>query len=395
MSKTSSFPIVIVRHVSAILDPGHNLVEFLAKRGNTVVSIKHYLPDAHVHVPTSLVELKERRKTVTSRVIKKNMMRTHIRGPILIAENIILTIFLVLSLRRKVITYLGIGLLNGLIGIFLANLHIVKWTIFYSFDHSPHRFQNSLVNSIYLALDRICATRSTCVFNASERIGRLRQGMSSPAQRNIVVPIGVDLSKIGPKRKQIVKEWRLVYIGYLLESKGVGLILNALSTVAAKFPGVTLEIIGAGPDEKRLRKIVSEVGLDKIVKFLGVIDHDKLLSYLCSFRVGLAIYSSDVHNLTRFGDAIKPKEYLACGVPVIITRVPWISHLIGERELGLVIDYDIVQLANAIEVMLSDDKTYVRCKENALIYNHLWDLDRIYQEAFNKFDALVQSLLSS
>ena len=58
--------------------------------------------------------------------------------------------------------------------------------------------------------------------------------------------------------------------------------------------------------------------------------------------------------------------YLACGLPVVITRVPPIAGEIEENNAGLAIDYSKEELVNAVLRLLSDEKLYLECRKMPL-----------------------------
>ena len=77
--------------------------------------------------------------------------------------------------------------------------------------------------------------------------------------------------------------------------------------------------------------------LNEHIKFLGYLEHDDLLRHLPFCGIALASYSDDPDSITYYADPTKPKGYLACGLPVVITNVPWIAEIINNVPMVLLL----------------------------------------------------------
>jgi glycosyltransferase involved in cell wall biosynthesis len=179
-----------------------------------------------------------------------------------------------------------------------------------------------------------------------------------------------------------------VYVGTLLERDGVGLAIEALPKIAAHVPQVTLTIIGYGAPERALRVRAKQLGVEDRVDFLGAIaDADRVEDIVSRCAVGLAPYSDEGGTVKRFNDPSKPKLYLTCGVPQIITRVPLIANDLEQRGAAIAIDHDPSQLANMAIRILSD--------RNLLNHYRAAAIDAAYAYNWvNIFDQMFASMLS-
>ena len=75
--------------------------------------------------------------------------------------------------------------------------------------------------------------------------------------------------------------------------------------------------------------------------------------------------------------------YLACGLPVIITKVPPIAREIEENKAGIAIDYKKEELANAVFKLLGDEKLYLEYRKNATLMAKQFDWVSILNKAFS------------
>ena len=74
-----------------------------------------------------------------------------------------------------------------------------------------------------------------------------------------------------------------------------------------------LKLVGTGSQEEELKKLVTELGLDNLVDFVGRVPNDRLVNELCDADVYVSTSLSDA------GIAASTAEAMACMLPVIIT----------------------------------------------------------------------------
>jgi glycosyltransferase involved in cell wall biosynthesis len=75
---------------------------------------------------------------------------------------------------------------------------------------------------------------------------------------------------------------------------------------------------------------------------------------------------------------------MACGLPVIITRVPRIAYDIEKAGAGIVIDYNEDQFIDAVARLTLDRMYFEECRQNALKFVSNFDWATIYSEALEK-----------
>lgn len=123
-------------------------------------------------------------------------------------------------------------------------------------------------------------------------------------------PLGVDLAAIAQARRSNT-ESDVIFVGRLLEHKGVDLLLHAIALLKAREPGIQLMILGSGPEEAKLETLVTELGLKDNVALLGEIEHDAEVYGLMRASKVLALPSR------REGFGLVVIEGNACGLPVV------------------------------------------------------------------------------
>jgi len=149
------------------------------------------------------------------------------------------------------------------------------------------------------------------------------------ADKITVLRNGVDLERFHPLERSVLQgKFKLtspvwLFAGHLVRLKGVHIIITALADI----PDVTLLIAGFGPEESRLRQLADSLGVAYRIRFLGEVSHADLCEYYNATDV-LVLASS------REGMPNVVLEALACGTPVIATRVGGTPELVSSPEAG-------------------------------------------------------------
>lgn len=152
-----------------------------------------------------------------------------------------------------------------------------------------------------------------------------------------------------------------------------------------KVPSIRLLVIGTGPLENYFHEEVKKRGLSINVLFFGYIeDHSKIEEIVSKCGIGIAPYVPDANSFTWYADPGKPKVYLGCGVPIIITKVPEVALEIQRSRAGIAIQYNKNELINAILLILSNEQMHRELREGAIKFasTHTWD--DVFFTAFQK-----------
>ncbi len=370
---------IIVTHVFAT-GPSQELEDYLKTRVKTLMFIGH-----------PFWASKEQRsfyRIYINGELKEEGAGIALRSPELIVyfKDFVYTLLWTIKVRKHFDIFFGVDPLNCYAGLFLNRIKRIRKVILYTIDYVPKRFSNNVINGIYHQIDSYCVNHSYQIWNLSSRMAeeRTKKGVLRD-DRQIVVPIGVNFERI--KRlpfKEINRNW-VAYMGHLRKRQGLELIVEALPNIVKKIPDVKLLVIGTGELENSLKKRVAELGVAQNVEFKGFIkDHKDVENMLTKCAIGLAVYEPDPDSFTRYADPSKPKQYMACGLPVIITAVPWVAEEIEKKHMGLVIKYDENALAEAVIMLLKDDKLYTESRENAINFASELSWDKIFDDALFK-----------
>jgi glycosyltransferase involved in cell wall biosynthesis len=121
-------------------------------------------------------------------------------------------------------------------------------------------------------------------------------------------------------------------------------------------PDLKLVLIGAGPEERRIRDEVHRLSLDEVVEFPGKLPQQDIVEYLHRCRVAVVPSIIDANGETE-GMPTVVVESMAAGVPVVGSRVNGIPDVIRHAENGwLCREKDPADLADKILDALNADQ---------------------------------------
>ena len=374
----SKLSFVIVSHVAFTGHP-QELESFLKQRGHELMFIGH---------PFSYALQKKSAATVYEKgSLKAKAEVPQIKGPeiFLYLKDFLATFYFLLKFKSKFHIYVGVDPLNAFVGLLLKRLGFVKIVIFYVIDYVPVRFNNVILNNVYHSVDKICVHHADYTWNLTSRmaIGREWRGIRKEETNQMTVPTGTHFEEAKQLPSEQVDRTSIAFLSHLRKNQGIELILEALPEVVKEIPSAKLVVIGTGPLEDYFKSEVKKRNLEKNVVFLGYIkDHGEIEKIVSKCGVGLAPYVPDSDSFTWYADPGKPKVYLGCGVPVIITRVPEVAFEIEKRGAGIAINYDKHELIGAIVKILTNDEVYRHCRQKALEFACEYAWEKIFDEAF-------------
>ena len=374
-------PVLVAAHVTRIYGPVQALVNYLKEQKADFAFVS--LPFAYSGIENATLERHEKGK-------KAEVLTGHpAKGwdPVLWIKDFIFTLRMGLQLGKGSHgLYIGVDNLNALAGIVLRWLGVVDKVAYYVIDYTPTRFANPLLNGIYHWVDRTAVAKADVVWNLSVRMQDIRREQGLDEKRNQLVPVGVELDKVKHASKSKVKRKRILYMGALHENKGIQLLIEAMPEIRRRVPGAELHIVGFGPFEDEVKRLARESPARAAIKVPGGMEHEALFKKVSFYGVAMAPYVGEKDSYTYWCDPSKPKEYLACGLPIIITKVPWLWERVADRRkpLGLAIDYKHDELVEACVRLLGDSKFYWACRKNALAFAAGLNWKKIYDRAFKQ-----------
>lgn len=199
------------------------------------------------------------------------------------------------------------------------------------------------------ALKRQVIDKAAIVSATSAEMGDAL-GMSEDEKQRFVVPMGVDVDRIQQAVGEPAPEpGRFLFVGRLVEKKGVDTLLEAVKDV----PEGRLVVVGDGPERSRLEARASQLGLLGRTQFLGQLGPARIADEL-RVAQALVVPSKVARDGDRDTTPLVMSEAMAAGVPVIASRLGGLADRIDSGVNGLLVAPDDAgELARALRQMFA------------------------------------------
>jgi len=177
----------------------------------------------------------------------------------------------------------------------------------------------------------------------------------------------------------------LLTVSRLVPHKGIDNMIRSLPEVLRSHPDTIYQIGGKGPDEKRLKDLVSELNLEPHVQFLGFISDDELPELYKKADLFVLMSRQEEHHVEGFGLVFL--EAACLKTPSLGGRSGGIPDAIVEGQTGWLSDPEspsriaqtlIKILNNPDEIIRRGQKAFLRAQEQmtwkstARLMDDLW-----------------------
>ena len=169
------------------------------------------------------------------------------------------------------------------------------------------------------------------------------------------VPMGVPHRLLDwvQENKLKVEPFTIVYIGIMTPERRLNMLIDAFYQVSLECKLAKLIMVGDGVnpiERKLLENQVNDLGLKDRVTFTGFVPIEEAWTYAATASVCLSpFYPSKVLNSAS---PTKLNEYMALGRPVVCNHHPEQTALVNEVGVGICVNWDASEFANAIIWML-------------------------------------------
>jgi len=160
---------------------------------------------------------------------------------------------------------------------------------------------------------------------------------------------------------------RLIIVCRQDKEKGTGVVIQSLPFILRDFPQASLDVVGDGEALAKFNEIAAALGVTDRITFHGKVDHDGVIRLL---------QQADLFCYPTAASEGFPKvvlEALACGLPVVTTRVSVLPQLIASG-CGLIIEEATpAAVAEAVHKCVSEPERYyamsIKAQETAQQYS--------------------------
>ena len=190
-----------------------------------------------------------------------------------------------------------------------------------------------------------------------------------PEHKISVIPPGLDLRLFRPGNRDAAKHELglhgkrvLLFVGRMDRIKGVETLLRTASSLLENDPELQLRVLIVGGDRQirvvddasrellRLRALVEQLGLRRVVKFVGPKEQEDLPLYYAAAEVCVVPSYAESFGMVAV-------EAMACATPVVASRVGGLRSTVVDGETGFLVPaHDAGQFAARIRQILESDE---------------------------------------
>ena len=259
---------------------------------------------------------------------------------------------------------------QGLIASFLSGLKCVPLIV----DYGDPAFvrEAGIMLKINSFLERIALSRASVVVSTDPVTSRylVVRYNRHPA----FIPNGYDRSFLTDSVKASTRADRkqlITFVGKIdVSLYRFDILLEAFKQVLDKAPDTKLRLIGPGEDGGKLRNLMSRLGIDDSVEFLGFVQHRVVARLLDEAAVCVHLTNDTCLGLKVF-------EYMARRKPVVIASPWW--HLYDDFLKNywncILVPLSPTDVANAMSKLLTDSGLAQTIADTAfkMIQDYTWD----------------------
>jgi glycosyltransferase involved in cell wall biosynthesis len=198
--------------------------------------------------------------------------------------------------------------------------------------------KSSGIKSIQRRIEKIYALRS---LQGATKILVANQGTREivsefykiPKEKLVIIPNGIDVLLF---KKSHVRKHIVVFSGVMYYHRGLDVLLDAIPSVLEYVKDAKFILLGDGQEMPKLKKIVSETGIESSVEFKGWIDREEIPSHLGEASIGIGPLK--LTTVTSQALPIKVLEYMASSLPIIAKRGTLPEDVLQDGKNGYFID---------------------------------------------------------
>jgi glycosyltransferase involved in cell wall biosynthesis len=232
----------------------------------------------------------------------------------------------------------------------------------------PSLQQRPFVRWVWQTIEQLLLPRADALITVNHLLANYfkeRYGINAHVVYNYPLP---QPSQVLPSVQQRLANKILIYQGSLQAGRGLELMLQTMSLL----PDCTLWIVGDGPLYDSLRQQAQPL---PNVRLWGAVPFADLPAITAQATVGLSLENGDALNL-QYATPNKVYDYLAAGLPVVISNLPGLRSQTEPYQAGVVLHQHTPQaLAQTVSQLLGDAQAYAAlCAGAARAAQHyVWD----------------------
>jgi glycosyltransferase involved in cell wall biosynthesis len=233
----------------------------------------------------------------------------------------------------------------------------------------------ALKGAVLNALKRWVVRRASAVTVVSEAMRAELAFIGAKVDRVQVQPMGVDLvERFTTDLAQERSLNEILFVGRLVEKKGLRYLIDAMPTILNARPSVFLTVVGFGPEEVASREQAKSLGLQHKIQFVGAFRQVDLPGRYRGAAVFVAPFAK-ASSGDQEGLGLVSLEAAGCGCPIVLSDLPGTKDVLPDGAGCIrVPPGDSAALADAVLAILTQRDFHIR------------GVEAFREQAKNRFD---------
>lgn len=193
-------------------------------------------------------------------------------------------------------------------------------------------------------------------------------------------------------RKDVKKEYDLIYCGGITELRGAFKIIEAVKIIKERGSNIKMLFLGnffTKGFKAQMQKMIDTYQLNKNITLKDSVPYNQVIDYYNKSKIGLGVFLPvKTHEIIL---QIKIFEYMAMGLPIVASNFGHINNYVLREKVGLTINPEEAdEIAKAVLKLLDDSDFYNSCRENgikAVEQKYYWEL--MEKKLFTIYDKLL------
>ncbi len=170
----------------------------------------------------------------------------------------------------------------------------------------------------------------------------------------------------------------MIYLGVIGPQKGLGLALEALPAIVKDVPEFHLLAVGPGYAriKEELRRRAVQLGVGDNFEMLSPVPHREIFTVLNAGDIALLHLEYNMNY--RASSPHKLFEYMAAGLPVIVSPAESVARIVEEEKVGVVVEYSADEMAQTVVTLAKSREMRLEMGErgkSAVQNKYNWEIE--------------------